>query len=259
MSLLDRLESRFGRYALRHIPLGLIFGQILIWLMTRMQPELVEAVPLVGALVLAGEWWRVITFMFFPATFNPLFLAIALWFFYFVSTSLENTWGVFKFNVFLLVGWASTVAVSLIFPGALMSNAFIGTSIFLAFALLYPEFVIMIWFVLPMKMRWLGWITWAGLAIAFVTGDWADRVIVLATLVNLFLFFGPRLWRRAYDAGRGAAWKAKVQQAGTIAHKCIACGRTDQSHPELGFSYCSRCAGAPCYCEEHVRDHVHLT
>ena len=170
MAMLDRLEKKFGRYAVSNLTLLLIYGQIIVYVLAQFKPELLELIDLVPGLVLQGEVWRLITFIFWPplSSVSLVFVALAWYFFYLMGTALEGHWGDFRYMVFLLVGWFATVAFALLAPLFLpgyeqvgYTNAYLGGSVFLAFAYLNPEFVILLFFILPVKIKWLAWLTWA--------------------------------------------------------------------------------------------------
>ena len=56
-------------------------------------------------------------------------------------------------------------------------------------------------------------------------------------------------------------WKAhpgKTAGDKLLSCTCTICGKTDTSHPDLEFRYCSRCQGYHCYCQEHISNHTHI-
>ena len=112
-------------------------------------------IALVPTKVLHGEVWRLVTFLCEPPTNNLVFAFFFWYLFFLMGTALESTWGVFRYNVYLLVGWAATVAVSFIQPEAPASAGFLQGSVFLAFAYLYPNFQLLLFFILPVKVKWL--------------------------------------------------------------------------------------------------------
>ena len=126
--------------------------------------------------VLDGEVWRLVSFVAQLPT-ESLILAIFFWYlFYLMGTTLEHTWGSFRYNVFLLIGYVATVAVAFVPPAEPASVAFLQGSVFLAFAWLYPDFQIMLFFILPVKIKWLALLAWIGYFLALVTGDWSTRL-----------------------------------------------------------------------------------
>jgi len=258
MALLDKLERKFRRYAVPNVTLYLILGQVLFFVFALSGRFILERVVLVPQLVLAGEWWRLITFLFIPPMTNPIFAFFAWYLFYLMGSALEGHWGAFRYNLFLLIGYAVTVGVTFLFPFSVATNIFIGGSVFLAFAYLYPDFQLYIFFILPVKIKWLALLTWIGYAYEALVGSWDTRLLVLASLSNFFLFFGKDLYWRIKTGNRKMVFQAKQYSTGREPfHKCTVCGKTDISHPQMEFRYCSDCGGLG-YCMDHIFNHEHI-
>jgi len=259
MRLLDRLERRYRNYAVPNLTLIIVMGQTLAYILKMSEPDLYQQMVLRPDLVLKGEYWRIGSFIFVPPDTNILFFFIAMMIFHMMGSALEHTWGTFRYNVFLLVGYIATVAVAFIYPHEPASNAFIGMAVFLAFGWLYPDYVFYLFFILPVKVKWLALLTWLGLGYALIVGDMATRLFVLSGIANFLLFFGQDIWLRLRSRGRRMQQNAKAaSQAAKPRHECAICGATDKSDPELEFRYCSKCDGAPCYCENHIQHHEHV-
>jgi hypothetical protein len=263
MPFLDKLERNFGRFAIPGLSLGLVVGQALVWLALMrglLSPDLFI---FTGRAALAGQWWRLITFLLMPPQIGLLFIAFAWWMFYLMGSALEAFWGAFRYNLFLFVGLLLTVGVGFVYPDRPVSNLFIAGSVFLAFAYLNPGFEILLFFILPVRIKWLALIAWIGYAISFVMGDGPARLQILATVGNFVLFFGPDAWRRAHRHTRqitlATSRAAAARPASVARHQCRICGKTDRTDPQLDFRYCSKCAGEACYCPEHIFNHVHVT
>ena len=114
-----------------------------------------------------------------------------------MGNALEAYWGAFRYNIFLLLGYVLTVGLSFLQPDSVVSNEFLAGSVFLAFAYLNPEFEIMLFFILPLKIRWLALFAWAVYAVSFVMGGWPARLQIVAAVGNFFIFFGRDLWHNA--------------------------------------------------------------
>jgi hypothetical protein len=258
MNLLDTLERKFRRYAIPNLTLSLIIGQVIFFVFHMTGKFLLERVVLVPELVLMGEWWRLLTFLFIPPLTNPLFAFFAWYMFYLMGTALEGHWGDFRYNLFLLIGYLVTVAVSFLFPIYTATNIFIGGSVFLAFAFLYPDFQIYIFFILPVKMKWLAILTWIGYSYQIITGSWSTRLLVLASISNFLLFFGRDILWRMKSGNRKMVTKAReISGKREAFHRCTVCGITDQSHPSMEFRYCPECGGLG-YCQDHIMNHAHV-
>ncbi len=257
MGLIDNLDRKLRRYAIRNVTLYLIIGQVIFFLFVLSGRFILDRVVLVPEYVRAGEWWRLVTFLFIPPLTNPIFAFFAWYLFYLMGSALEGHWGAFRYNLFLLTGYIVTVAVTFLFPFSAATNIFIGGSVFLAFAYLYPDFQLYIFFILPVKIKWLAILTWIGYAYEMIVGSWHTRLLVLASISNFFLFFG-----------RDIMWKMKTGNRSMVAqarqftgkkepfHKCAVCGKTDISHPQMDFRYCSDCGGLG-YCTDHIFNHEH--
>ena len=267
MSLLERLEQKLRRFAVPHVTLALVFCQVLAYAVIQAQPEpklkqaLQERLLLIPDLVLAGEAWRLATFLVVPPITN-IFFAFFFWYlFYLMGTALENYWGAFRYNLYLLIGYVATVAVSFLTPALPSSNGYLQASVFLAFAFLNPDFEIYLFFLLPVKIKWLALLTWIGYALAVVSGDWHGRALVLASVANFLLFFGRDIVERVRVGRRRMAVQAArfAVKERPYFHRCTVCGITDRTHPAMDFRYCSKCAGARGYCMDHLRNHEHIT
>jgi hypothetical protein len=260
MSLLDKIEKKLGRFSLPNLTLYIIAGQIIFYFLLATRRLDFESISLIAERVLAGEVWRLFTFAFFPPQWNPVFVFFAWYLFYLMGTALENQWGAFRYNIFLLIAYLATVGVSFITPDMAMTNEYIGGSVFLAFAFLYPDFVLYLFFILPIKIKWLALVTWVFYFLAFVLGGWATRVTILASIANFLLFFGRELILKIKSAKRRMALQARrVVQENKPFHRCTVCGKTDKSHPDEEFRYCAECKPTACYCKDHIGEHNHIS
>jgi len=258
MSLLNNLERKFRRFAISNITLYLILGQVLFFVFALSGRFILGRVVLVPELVLRGEWWRLITFLFIPPMTNPIFAFFAWYLFYLMGNALEGHWGAFRYNIFLLVGYLVTVAVTFLFPYSVATNIFIGGSVFLAFAYLYPDFQLFIFFIIPLKIKWLALLTWLGYAYEVIVGSWSIRLLVFASISNFLLFFGKDIFWRIKTGNRKMVFQARQYSTGKEPfHKCAVCGKTDISAPQMEFRYCSDCGGLG-YCKDHIFNHEHV-
>jgi membrane associated rhomboid family serine protease len=197
MRWLDRLERHFQWLTIPQFPLFIATANGLIYLMSQAQPAFVERLILDPGAVRAGEWWRVVTFLFVPPPMNPFFLVFWLLLIYQFAQALENAWGEFRFFLFYLIGAAVTVAAALAVLHAPLGNVSLNTTLFLAFATLYPDFELLLFFIIPIKVKYLAYFLWLTTALSFVWGSFGTRVAIGASLANYFLFFGADLWSAA--------------------------------------------------------------
>lgn len=263
--MLDFLERKFGRLAVANLTLYLVIGQVFVLLSAMAGLLDLTKFVLVPGAVLAGEWWRLFTFPFFPPPpgwFGYLFVAFAWYMFYLMGSALEDYWGVFRYNLFLLTGYVFTVAASFITPLSPATNLFIATSVFLAFAWLNPDYEFVLFFILPVRVKWLALLSWIGTGYLLAVGSWAVKLQVLASVANFLLFFARDIvlairYRRRQVEGSVRQY-AEAKRGPEARHRCHVCNKTDLTNPELDFRYCSKCAGDQCYCPEHIFNHEHV-
>ena len=267
--MLNRLERKLGWLAIPHLTVYLVAGQTFFFLALLAQPGLGQQMVLIPQQVMAGEVWRLLTFVFIPPlienSFFLIFVIFALYLLWLMGEALEQNWGTFRYNAFILVGWLATVASAWIQPGVPATNSYLLGSVFLAFAFLYPDFQLMLFFIIPVKVKWLAALTWVLYGIGFLTAltdsQWSQCMVILAAVANFFLFFWPDLLEKVRRGGRRLRHEAAAMETRRAAeepfHRCQVCGRTEQSDPELEFRYCPQCTSAPCYCMDHIHDHDH--
>lgn len=260
--MLNKLERIFGRYAVPNLALYLVIGQVAVYLLAMMGSLDPEGLALYPALVKQGEVWRLASFFFMPPMAHPLFIAFAWYLFYLMGTSLEQYWGAFRFNLFILTGAVLTIALGFTSPFDPVSNAFLAGSVFLAFAYLNPDFQLAIMFILPVRIRWLAMFTWAIYAVKFTFGDWSTRWEILAATGNFMLFFGRDIVLGMKTHRRRMAAQADrfARSSGSDGprHRCFVCSKNSDTHPDLDFRYCSKCSGDQCYCPDHISSHEHV-
>ena len=230
--------------------------------------------------LLHGEIWRIVTFIFYPSASSPLMLIISLYFYYWIGSTLEQQWGTAKFNLYYFSGMLLTV-IGAILASLIIGNSFIsvaGTtyvnlSMFFAFATLYPDAQVLLFFFIPVKIKWMAILDACYFAyiIFFCAASryWIGVVLPLVALLNFFVFFAPEIGRfakreqtrtkQAAHFHNAVRQTQREQQSQGYRHKCAVCGRTDVTNPELQFRYCSKCAGYHCFCSDHIFNHVHFT
>ena len=204
---LYKMERRFGRYGIPNLAKYLALGQLVVWVIVMfIYGDLLGLITLSRSGLMHGQIWRLVTFVFVPPlTFNPLYLVLDLDFRDFVGTSLENSWGSFRFTLYYLIGMVGAI-VSCLLLGTYSSSTLLY-SLFFAFACLYPDVEVLLFFILPIKVKWMGIAAAALYLWDFLwAGMWYKLGMVLG-LVNFFLFFGPTLWQNYQNRKRREAWK----------------------------------------------------
>lgn len=256
-TLLDKLEKRFGNYAIPNLTLVLLAGQIIVWLLANFGGLPLSTLLLAPeAVIHGGQWWRVVSFVFVPLSpALSLWVALAFYVFYLWGTALEGIWGSFRYNCFIICGVALTVVFSLLtallVPPQQMpvaSNGYLFASIFLAFAIFNPNFEILLFFILPMKMKWVGWFTVVVWALALIGGPAYAKAAVLAAALNVGLFFGQQWYVSRKYRRRAEHYQAQSRAlASEPFHRCCVCEVTDTDEPDLRFAY----KDGKGYCERH--------
>jgi len=255
MSLLPKLERRLQPLALPHVLLALVAGQTFFYIAAMLEVVNLDRLVLNWGLVHLGEWWRLASFALMPPASHWALVAFALYMVYFLGDALEKEWGTLRLNLFLLTGWVLTVGASWIAPEAVMGNGFISGSVFLAFAYLNPNFTFYVFFILPLRVKWLALITWIFYGYTLITGGMVDRLAVLASTGNFLIFFGARIvsdlrtGKRHMEGQRRRAVERREEEAAGPRHCCVTCTKNSDTHPDEDFRYA---ADDRCYCAEHL-------
>ena len=266
-----------------NLMLYIVLGTAVVYLMSDMARDytLYNLLCFNRERILQGEVWRLITYPLTYRVDSLMLTAISLFCYYSLGRAMENIWGTLRFNLFYLTGVIMMDVYCMIF-GGVASVTYLNLSLFLSYATLFPEAHFLLFFIIPVK----AWI-FALFDLAIVLMDlllypFPYNLFSVISLANYFLFFGkdvlnviPMSWRanaaRLFRKKTTGQKKAKVIQfdAGSYeasnatpkapyTHRCTICGKTDISHPDLEFRYCSRCKGYYCYCEEHISNHSHI-
>ena len=280
MNWLDKLERKMGRYAIPNLTVYLLAGYVIGFAVWMLMPDLLNWLTLEPALSLRGQVWRIISWVLIPPTSQPISLLFLVLLYYSLGTALERTWGTFRYNVYIFSGLLFTVLAVFILYAAfyfgvgvelplssvgLISTNYITMSIFLAFAAIYPEMEVYLYFILPIKMKWMALVYVAMAVYYFITGGIATRVAIGASLLNFVIFFlSSRNMRRFSPKERARKAKFKRQSAPHMQysngakHRCAVCGRTELDDPCLEFRFCSKCNGNYEYCQDHLFTHEHV-
>ena len=284
MNFMNKLERKFSRYAISNLTMYLIFGYVVGYVLSRVSPWMLNLLTLDPYQILHGQIWRLVTWVLMPpSTQSVLFYAIMLLFYYQLGMNLERTWGVFRYNVYIFGGILYTIigafvtwlimTVTAVYGNAAFTGAIVGTqistyyicmSIFLAFAVCYPDMQILLYFIIPIKMKWMAYVYAALMLVDLVQSSWPRRVVMIMSLLNFVIFFLSTrdLYRFSpKEVHRRQVYRQAVkrpQSAGITKHKCAVCGRTELDDPALEFRFCSKCAGNYEYCQEHLFTHQHV-
>lgn len=246
--------------AIPHLALYLVVGQAIVFLLLRARPEVLEALPLVPALVLRGEWWRLFAFVAMPPSMDIFWNFMGWMMLYFVGNALDGHWGTVKYNLFVFTGWFLTCAAGFAFGAPFVVSFYFLLSAFLAFAFIAPDLEMMVFFVLPVKVKWLALAQWLWFAHDFVRGPAGIRFSVGAAVLTFLIFFWDDILLRVRGQGRRLTQVQRSRSEATDEprHTCLICGKNNNTHPDLDFRYCSKCADEKCYCPDHIRNHEHV-
>lgn len=201
MEFFRKLERKYQRYAIRNLMyyITILYAiGLVIWLVN---PILYfEYLSLDVGKILHGQIWRVVTFLLFPPAFgnwqfSTVFLGVlALFVYNNLGQTLENVWGSFRFNVFFLMGVVAQVLAAFVGyfifkENWILTTGFINSSVFLAFAICFPDAQFLLFFVLPIKARWLAVAEGAVYLFDFINGGINTKVELAVSLLNILVFF----------------------------------------------------------------------
>lgn len=281
---MSKFERKFGKYAIPNLTLVLIMCYIVGYIIQLINSTFFDYLTLDPYRILHGEVWRLFTWLVVPPDSFDLFTIIMLLFFYNIGTTMERTMGTFRYNVyiftgilftiigsFLCMGWAYLVPSSvgnlpyfwaMNIGSLLFSTYYINLSVFLAFAATYPEVQVLLMFVIPVKVKWMGILDAVLMVYTMIAGSIFHRFLIGAALLNFVVFYlrsrnlshmNPK------QVKRRAEFRQQVRQGmRPTTHKCAICGRTEESNPELEFRFCSKCNGNYEYCQDHLFTHEHV-
>lgn len=272
---LDKMERRFGRYAIRNLTMYLLAGYAIGYLLSFTMPQLLTYFTLEPALILKGQVWRLLSWVIIPPNDNIIFVIFMMLLYYSLGNTLESYWGAFRYNVYIFSGILFTVIGAFIVNGliggitgfgSLYSTYYINMSIFLACASIMPDYQLLLYGIIPIKMKWLAILDVVLLAVDAVQGGLIIRIVIIASLLNLIIFFFCNRNLHGHSPKQAARRKKfqkqisrpQNQYAGGAKHRCAVCGRTELDNPTLEFRYCSKCNGNYEYCQDHLFTHEHV-
>ena len=271
MVYIDRFCRKHPDFGIPNLMKYVCIANVIFWLLGVVNPVLLSYLRFDPYLVLHGQVWRIVTFALYPPSTGMLAF-IAFYFYYWIGSTLEQYWGTPKFNVYFFSGLVLTLlygfVIYFITGLRIQLNAeYVYLSMFFSFAAMFPDMQVLLFFIIPVKMKWLALLDAAFFILGVVTTAFPVNLLPIVAVLNFFVFCGGELLRSVPhrpSAGtvnfRRASAKIRREQRDRLyTHKCAVCGRTDTDFPNLEFRYCSRCAGYHCFCEEHINNHIHFT
>lgn len=296
---MSKFEKKFGKYAISNLSAILIMCYAVGYIIQLISKDFLLLLTLDPYAILHGQVWRLVTWIVVPPSTLDIFTIIMLYFYYSVGKTLEHTWGDYRYNVYLFSGMLFTIIASFAsmgicywFYGDLLtasgqagaiflagsevfSTYFINMSILLAFAATFPNAQILLMFVIPVKMKWMGIIYGILLGAQLFSGVVVSTNPLINSMISIFyrcaivaslLTFGVfwltarnRIHMTPKQMKRRHEFKQEVKVNSRITkHKCAVCGQTDESNESLEFRFCSKCNGNYEYCQEHLFTHEHV-
>ena len=283
MNFLNKMERKIGKYAIPNLMIYLIAAYCIGFVIYTVNPNFMLMLTLSPYHILHGQVWRLITWILMPTDTRVFSLLIMALLYYQLGSALERSWGTFRFNVYIFGGMLFTVIGAFILYGiyaaagtgsletiSLISSLtfttnYINLTIFLAFAVMYPEMQILLFFIIPVKMKWMAVVYAVLIAINLILTSWGGRIAIIMSILNFLIFFlSTRNYRRVSpkEIHRKQEFKAQMREPrrGSMVtkHKCAVCGRTELDDPNLEFRFCSKCDGNYEYCQDHLFTHQHI-
>jgi len=263
-------------FGIPNLMLYIVIGNAIVWLFSMMDTsgQLTSFLIFRPDLILQGQVWRLITFIFIPES-SGFWALIFFYFYYWIGGTLEKNWGTPRFNIFVLMGIVLTIiygfiiyfAAHIVYP---VGAYYIYMSMFFSFATLFPDMQVLLFFVIPVKIKWLAILDAVWFVFEIISLPFPVDLLPVVAMLNYVVFFGEDLLRvlnpkRAGYARKTVKFKSEVhriqreQADKPYTRKCAVCGRTDTDFPNLEFRFCSRCAGYHCFCSDHINSHIHFT
>ena len=288
MKKIDIFCYKHPRFGIRNLMLYVVVGAAIVWLFNLLtmysSVNILSYLYFSPYLILRGQVWRLLTFIIIPPSTGILTL-VAFYFYYFIGRTLEQQWGPGKFTIYFFTGVVLTIVYGfviyfatgadlLLSYGYPVSAHYIYLSMFFTFATLYPDMQVLLFFIIPIKMKWLAIVDAAFFLYSVVTSPFPIDLLPVVAVLNYLIFCGGWL----VDAARRLfGGKTRQQRQNTVnfqsevrrmqqeqrqktyTRRCEVCGRTDTDYPDLEFRYCSRCQGYHCFCMDHINNHRHFT
>ena len=274
-----KLKSSIDRFCYKHPDFGIpnlmkyiCIANVIFWLFNAVNTKILGYMTFNPYYILHGQVWRLVSFIFIPPSTD--FLAfVAIYFYYFIGNTLEQNWGTGEFNFYFFSGIILTVIYGFIIyfiTGASvnLTASYVYLSMFFSFAAMFPNMQVLLFFIIPIKIKWLAYVDAAFFLLSVLTTSFPANLLPIIAVINFFIFCGDDLLSNLNIGKKSsttinfkkAQQKIRHDQAKNLYnHKCAVCGKTDTDYPNLEFRYCSKCAGYHCFCSEHINSHVHFT
>lgn len=277
MKILKKLERKFGRYAISNLTQYMVGCAIIGYVLALFGGNVIQYLSFDPQMILGGQVWRVITWVVCPPTGLSIFLIFTLLLYYHAGKNLEYAWGTFHYNLYIFSGLLFNVfgalAMYLITGISIgIGSQYIYLTTLLAYFFTYPELELRLYFFIPIKMKYIGYLDLAYIALDFYNiGNigipslvWGIRLQIIFAMLNFLLFMvllknSRKITRVEKKNQKNFKSQVREQKRRQVSvHRCAICGRTKEEHPELEFRFCSKCNGNYEYCQEHLFTHSHV-
>jgi len=262
MTWLDHLEVKYGHWGLEGLIRYVSMLMLFVFFLDRSGMLPYQMLYLHRDSIMSGEIWRLFTFLLIPASNNLFFLIFELSILVMCADGLEAKWGTFKLTAYYAVGALSNILVALMLPEVQFSSYFIYMSLFLGFATIFPDYEILLFLILPVKIKYLAMISGGFMIYNFAISSIYVKIAIALTVGNYLLFFATDAIDAIRHNRRQRARAEEFEKASTryeeYRHKCSVCGITDVSNPESQFRYCTcpRCGEhGTAFCLDHLKEH----
>ncbi len=271
-------RSKIEEFCRKHPGFGIpnlmryiVIANVVFWIMGAINPVLMNYMLFNPALILRGQIWRLISFVFIPPSTGVLAF-IAFYFYYWIGSTLEQQWGTGQFTIYFFTGVILTILYGFLIyfitgRSVSLSSTYIFLSMFFSFAALFPDMQVLFMFIIPVKMKYLALVDAAFFLLSVFTTPFPENLLPVVAVLNFLIFCGGELKnllprrqsKSTINFKRESARIRREESQKLYTHKCAVCGRTDADYPNLEFRYCSRCVGYHCFCADHINNHIHFT
>lgn len=252
MPFLTTLERSLGRFAIPGLIRYIVILNALVFLLGSANPGYVAMLQLDGNAIRDGQVWRLVSWIFIPTVSGIIWVLFYLLVTWQLGEMIESVWGTFRLNLYYLTGYLGCTA-SALFLGQSLGNLALNSSLLFAAGTLLPNLQMMLFGIVPIKLKWIAIFSAALLLLGAVGADWGGRAAIVVSFVNYLLFFGAAFFRQGVQARQVATRRARFEVAKRsdteTLHRCEVCGRTEVSNPELDFRVS---ADGHEYCTAHL-------
>ncbi len=223
MDFIEKLEAKFSKYSIPKLYFGILGCIVLSYVFRFLLPGVYDQLLLIPyMIVVRHQYWRLFTWIltvpYEGGIFTIILLPISLYFYYYIGRSLEMYWGQFMYNLYVIGGAVLTDVLVLLggffyyywspnselhraqFPtdistggdpvyAGLSVTRYILISMFLAFTVIGGDNMVYLYFIIPIKMKWLGYVDLLLLLYYFITGGLFTKIIVFSSIANYLIYW----------------------------------------------------------------------